>query len=82
MPDNYKRLTVPTPEGYQADDLMAIERLGRLEDVIDRLLKEYDMTVSALQKLEGKEKTATYRLLWANKLSLKEMMLRLGIDLK
>lgn len=80
MPDNYKRLTIPTPDGYQADSLMAIERLGRLEDVIDRLIAEYDRTVEALKRLEGKEKTATYRQLLTNKVSLKELMLRLGIE--
>ena len=79
MPDKYTRLTVPTQDGYQADSLMAIERLGRLEDAIDRLTKEYDMTQAALTKLAGKEKTATYRQLWANKQTLQELMIRLGI---
>jgi len=76
----YQRLTVPTEDGYQADGLMAIERLGRLEDVIDRLQKEYAQTVDALERLsaQGKQKTATYQQLWANKLSLRELLLRLG----
>lgn len=79
MPSKYQRLTVPTQDGYQADGLMAIERLGRLEDAIDRITKEYVQTEAALEKLSGKEKTATYRQLHANKLSLKELMIRLGI---
>ena len=79
MPSKYQRLTVPTQDGYQADSLMAIERLGRLEDAIDRIIKEYEQTEAALQRLHGKEKTATYRQLWANKASLKELMIRLGI---
>jgi len=79
MPSKYERLTVPTPDGYEADGLMAIERLGRLEDVLERLCKEYEQTVSALDRLQGKEKTATYQQLWANKLALKELMIRLGI---
>ena len=76
----YQRLTVPTEDGYQADGLMAIERLGRLEDVIDRLQKEYTQTTDALERLsaQGKQKTATYQQLWANKLSLQELLLRLG----
>lgn len=76
----YQRLTVPTEDGYLADGHMAIERLGRLEDVIDRLLKEYTQTLEALDRLagQGKEKTATYKQLWANKMSLRELLLRLG----
>ena len=76
----YQRLTIPTPEGYHADGLMAIERLGRLEDVIERLQKEYTQTLDALERLaaQGKEKTATYQQLRANKLSLRELLIRLG----
>lgn len=76
----YQRLTIPTEDGYQADRLMAIERLGRLEDVIDRLQKEYGQTLDALDRLaaQGKEKTATYQQLWANKMSLRELLIRLG----
>ena len=76
----YERLTVPTEEGYLADGYMAVERLGRLEDVIDRLQKEYAQTLEALNRLaeQGKEKTATYRQLWANKMSLRELLMRLG----
>ena len=76
----YQRLTVPTEDGYQADGLMAIERLGRLEDVIDRLQKEYAQTLEALERLsgQGKEKTATYQQLWANKLGLKDLLTRMG----
>lgn len=79
MHGKYERLTVPAEDGYRADSLMAIERLGRLEDAIDRIQKEYAQTEAALEKLAGKEKTATYRQLWANKLALKELMIRLGI---
>ena len=76
----YQRLTVPTEDGYQADGLMAIERLGRLEDVIERLQKEYTQTLDALDRLaaQGKEKTATYKQLWANKMSLRELLQRMG----
>ena len=76
----YQRLTIPTEEGYQADGLMAIERLGRLEDAIGRLQTEYDQTLDALERLsaQGKEKTATYRQLWSNKMTLRELLLRLN----
>ena len=76
----YQRLTVPTENGYQAEGLMAIERLGRLEDVIERLQKEYTQTLEALERLsaQGKEKTATYQQLWANKMSLRELLQRMG----
>ena len=76
----YQRLTIPAEDGYQADGLMAIERLGRLEDVIDRLQKEYGQTLDALERLsaQGKEKTATYKQLWANKMQLRELLQRLG----
>lgn len=76
----YQRLTTPTEDGYQADGLMAIERLGRLEDIIDRLRKEYNQTAEALDQLSarGKEKTATYQQLRVNKMSLQELLIRLG----
>ena len=80
MPSKYERLTIPTEDGYEADSLMAIERLGRLEDVIDRLNREYEQTISALERLAGKEKTATYKQLWANKMALQELFIRLGIN--
>lgn len=76
----YQRLTVPTEHGYEADGLMAVERLGRLEDAIARLQTEYDQTLEALERLsaQGKEKTATYRQLWSNKMTLRELLLRLN----
>ena len=76
----YERLTVPTEDGYQADGLMAIERLGRLEDAIGRIQKEYAQTLAALERLSAqeKQKTATYRQLQANKMTLQELLLRLG----
>ena len=37
----YQRLTVPAPEGYRADPSAALERLGRLEDRIEKLQTEY-----------------------------------------
>ena len=76
----YERLTKKTKSGYEADGLMAVERLGRLEDVIERLQNEYNQTVEAMKRLssQGKEKSATYQQLWANKAALKETLIRLG----
>ena len=76
----YERLTKKTESGYEADRHMALERLGRLEDVIDRLQAEYEQTAAAMKRLseQGKEKTATYGQLWANKNALKETLIRLG----
>lgn len=76
----YERLTRKTESGYEADGRMAVERLGRLEDVIDRLQGEYERTVAAMKRLsdQGKSKTATYQQLWANKAALQETLIRLG----
>ena len=72
----YQRLTEPTPEGYRADADAALERLGRLEDRIAKLQAEYDQTVASMEALaaQGKEKTVTYRQLFANKLQLQAML--------
>ena len=77
----YQRLTIPTPEGYQADPEAALERLGRLEDRIDKLQEEYEKTLQALERLQGqgKEKTVTYRQLLTNKMTLKEVLFRMGL---
>jgi len=76
----YERLTIPAEHGYQADGLMAVERLGRLEDAIDRIQAEYTQTLAALDRLaaQGKQKTATYQQLLANKIGLQEVLLRIG----
>ena len=78
----YQRLTIPTPEGYQAEPEAALERLGRLEDRIDKLQEEYNQTLEALERLQGqgKEKTVTYRQLLTNKMTLKEVLFRMGLS--
>ena len=74
-------MTIPTPEGYQAEPEAALERLGRLEDRIDKLQEEYEKTLQALERLQGqgKEKTVTYRQLLTNKMTLKEVLFRMGL---
>ena len=78
----YQRLTIPTPEGFQAEPEAALERLGRLEDRIDKLQEEYEKTLQALERLQGqgKEKTVTYRQLLTNKMTLKEVLFRMGLS--
>ena len=78
----YQRLTIPIPEGYQAEPEAALERLGRLEDRIDKLQEEYEKTLQALERLQGqgKEKTVTYRQLLTNKMTLKEVLFRMGLS--
>ena len=77
----YQRLTIPTSEGYQAEPEAALERLGRLEDRIDKLQEEYEKTLQALERLQGqgKEKTVTYRQLLTNKMTLREVLFRMGL---
>lgn len=54
----------------------AIEKLGKLEDMYDRLLTEYEKTEAQLQALKEKDKTksVTYHQQFANKLKLKELI--------
>ena len=51
-------------------------RLKAFEDMLAAILKQYDVTTEKLAKLkaEGKEKTVTYRQLFANKLQLQGML--------
>lgn len=76
----YQRLTRPTENGYVADGKMAIERLGRLEDVLDRLRLEHERTANAMARLSAQNKTQTemYRQLAANQAALQETLQRLG----
>ena len=48
------------------------KRLEAFEDLLKAILSQYDSTVEKMAKLkaEGKEKTVTYRQLFANKLQL------------
>ena len=52
------------------------KRLKAFEDMLAAILKQYDDTTEKMAKLkaEGKEKTVTYRQLFANKLQLQEML--------
>ena len=52
------------------------ERLKAFEDMLAAILRQYDDTTEKMAKLksEGKEKTVTYRQLFANKLQLQAML--------
>ena len=52
------------------------KRLKAFEDTLAAILKQYDDTTEKMVKLkaDGKEKTVTYRQLFANKLQLQAML--------
>lgn len=52
------------------------KRLKAFEDMLAAILKQYDNATEKMAKLkvEGKEKTVTYRQLFANKLQLQAML--------
>ena len=82
------RLTRKENEVYvlteNTDAEAVTEKLGKLEDMYDRLLAEYENTETQLQTLkeQGKAKSVTYRQQFANKLKLKELIGRFEIALK
>ena len=52
------------------------KRLRAFEDMLAAIRKQYDDTTEKMAKLkvEGKEKTVTYRQLFANKLQIQAML--------
>ena len=52
------------------------QRLKAFEDMLAAILRQYDDTAEKMAKLkaESKEKTVTYRQLFANKLQLQAML--------
>lgn len=52
------------------------QRLKAFEDMLAAILRQYDDTTEKMAKLkaESKEKTVTYRQLFANKLQLQAML--------
>lgn len=52
------------------------KRLKAFDDMLAAILKQYNDTTEKMAKLkaEGKEKTVTYRQLFANKLQLQTML--------
>lgn len=74
------RLTKQENAGYvlaeNTDTDAAVQKLGKLEDMYDRLLAEFEKTEAQLQALKEKDKTksVTYHQQFANKLKLKELI--------
>ena len=62
--------------GEITEHMMDEKRLKAFEDMLAAILKQYDNTTEKMAKLkaEGKEKTVTYRQLFANKLQLQAML--------
>ena len=58
------------------EHMMDGQRLKAFEDMLAAILRQYDDTTEKMAKLkaEGKEKTVTYRQLFANKLQLQAML--------
>ena len=58
------------------EHMMDEQRLRAFEDMLAAILRQYDDTTEKMAKLkaEGKEKTVTYRQLFANKLQLQAML--------
>ena len=56
--------------------MMDEQRLKAFEDMLAAILKQYDDTAEKMARLkaESKEKTVTYRQLFANKLRLQAML--------
>lgn len=80
-----ERYTGKTEQGYQIRNMKtmddAVTRLGRLEDMYEALQAELSNTTSQLQQLsvQGKTKSATYRQLFGNKLTLQGLISRFEI---
>lgn len=80
-----QRHTQKQEDGYTAEDLpAAIRRLGKWEDMYEALLSELEKTAADMAALAaaGKEKSATYRQLFAAKLTLLQFKSRLEISLR
>ena len=62
--------------GEITEHMMDEQRLKAFEDMLAAILKQYDDTAEKMAKLkaESKEKTVTYRQLFANKLQLQAML--------
>ena len=60
----------------KGDDMAKEERLTAFEEMLAAILRQYDDTAEKMANLkaEGKDKTVTYRQLFANKLQLQAML--------
>lgn len=75
-----ERLTERTNTGYMTQaPQAAFERLGRWEDLYEQLCQEREDATARMHLLsaQGKEKSATYRQLFSDKLTLTIIISRL-----
>lgn len=79
-----ERYTIKTENGYTAADTeKAVRRLACFENMYASLENELSDTVSKMEKLksEGKTKSVTYKQLFANKLTLMNIISRIEVYL-
>lgn len=79
-----ERITSKAENGYTAEDTnRAVKRLGCFEDMFEALQKELSDTVNKMKKLkaEGKTKSVTYKQLFANKLTVMNIISRIEVYL-
>jgi len=73
-----ERITVPGPDGGFSVpaglEREAAERLGRYEDAHGRLLARQEELAGRMVKAQGKQKTAQFRELFAEKLTIQNTL--------
>lgn len=80
-----ERITKINDSGYTADDLSAaVTRLGQFEDLYEALCDERDKSAEKMNALsaDGKTKTASYRQLFANKLTAMNLIAKIEVFVK
>ena len=78
-----ERLTEKTETGYiVADPIQAVNKLGRLEDMYEALCEEKQKIERDMKQLSdsGKTKTVTYKQLFANKLTVINLLSRFEVS--
>ncbi|WP_270738986.1 hypothetical protein [Massilioclostridium coli] len=77
-----ERLTQKIETGYiVADPIQAVNKLGRLEDMYEALCEEKQKIERDMKQLSdsGKTKTVTYKQLFANKLTVINLLSRFEV---
>lgn len=80
-----ERITKRNGSEYTADDLQAaVIRLGQFEDLYESLCDEREKAAEKMKALSaaGKTKTASYRQLFANKLTSMNLISKIEIFVK
>lgn len=80
-----ERITKKSESGYSAENLTAaLNRLGQFEDLYENICRERDESAEKMKALaaQGKTKTVAYKQLFANKLTLMNMISKMEIFVK